>query len=163
MPKSEPDDCADNQGPNAYGDPDANIGYYRLYFALQRIGRSMMPAIEGALKAEGLADPIWYEILLAAEEAGADGVQMLALQRRLFVQQYALSRHVARMEMAGLIRRSSVPGVGRGQRVHLTDAAKGLQARIWEVYAQKIEGAFADRLTTDEAYEAVGLMNRLYP
>jgi hypothetical protein len=36
------------------------------------------------------------------------------------------------------------------------DAAKGLQARIWEAHAQKIEGAFADRLTTDEAYGRSG-------
>ena len=147
----------------AFGDQDEKTSYYRLYFALQRIGRSMMPAVEAALKAEGLADPIWYEILLAAEEAGEEGVRMLALQRRLFVQQYALSRHIKRMEQAGLIRRSSVPGVGRGQRVHLTPAALGLQSRIWAIYAQKIEEALASRLTTDEAYDAVRLMNRLYP
>jgi DNA-binding MarR family transcriptional regulator len=146
-----------------FGDADPSIGYYRLYFALQRIGRSIMPDIERALKAEGLADPIWFEILLAAEEAGDSGVQMLALQQRLFVRQYALSRHVARMERAGLIRRCSVPGAGRGQTVHLTDAAHGLQARVWDIYRHRIEAAFGDRLSPAEAYAALKLMNRLYP
>lgn len=146
-----------------FKDADPKIGYYRLYFSLQRISRSIMPDIERALKAEGLADPIWFEILLAAEEAGEAGVQMLALQKRLFVRQYALSRHIARMERAGLIRRCSVPGAGRGQTVHLTDATQGLQARVWEVYRQRIEAAFANRLSPDEAYSALRLMNRLYP
>lgn len=148
---------------NDYGDADTKIGYYRLYFALQRIGRSIMPDIERALKSEGLADPIWFEILLAAEEAGESGVQMLALQQRLFVRQYALSRHIARMEGNGLIRRCSVPGPGRGQAIHLTEASQGLQARVWEVYRNRIEAAFADRLSPAEAYSALKLMNRLYP
>lgn len=148
---------------NPFGDTDATLGYYRLYFALQRINRTMMPDIERALKAEGLADPIWYEILLAAEEAGSKGVQMLVLQRRLFVQQYALSRHVMRMEKAGLVRRSSVKGAGRGQRVHLTATAQGLQARVWAIYTRQIETALAGRLSTDEAYAAVQLINKLYP
>ncbi len=122
-----------------------------------------MPDIELALKETGLADPVWFEILLAAEEAGEAGVQMRILQRRLFLQQYALSRHITRMETAGLIRRSSVPGAGRGQTVHLTESARGLQDRVWQVYRQRIEAALADRLSTDEAYAALRLMNRLYP
>jgi DNA-binding MarR family transcriptional regulator len=146
-----------------FGDADPSIGYSRLYFALQRISRTIMPDIERALKSEGLADPIWFEILLAAEEAGESGVQMLALQQRLFVRQYALSRHVARMERKGLIWRCSVPGAGRGQTIHLTEAAQGLQARVWNVYRHRIEVAFADRLSPAEAYCALKLMNRLYP
>ena len=136
--------------------------YYRLFFALQRVARTMMPRIERALRAEGIADPVWYEILLAAEEAGPQGVQMLALQRRLFVQQYALSRHVGRMEQAGLIRREAVSGAGRGQSLHLTDRATGLQARIWAIYSHEIEAAMADRLTPAEAYAALRQVNRLY-
>jgi DNA-binding MarR family transcriptional regulator len=146
-----------------FQDANPSISYYRLYFALQRISRTIMPDMERALKTEGLADPLWFEILLAAEEAGAAGVQMLTLQQRLFVPQYALSRHIARMERAGLIRRCPVPGVGRGQSVHLTKAALGLQARVWGIYRERIEVAFAGRLSTDEAYAALRLMNRLYP
>lgn len=148
---------------DSFGDTDPEMGYSRLFFALQRVNRTMMPGIERALKDEGIADPVWYEILLAADEAGAAGVQMLALQQRLFVPQYALSRHVARMERAGLIRRQSVPGAGRGQIVHLTDKARGLHRRIWQVYRRMIMAALSDRLSPAEAYQALKLTNRLYP
>jgi len=163
VPDSESSDRVLDSAAGYFGDVDPGTGYYRLYFALLRINRTIMPGIERALKAVGLADPVWFEILLAAEEAGAQGVQMLTLQRRLFVQQYALSRHIARMERAGLICRSSARGVGRGQTIRLTNAAAGLQERVWQVYRQHIEAAFADRLSTDEAYAALRLMNRLYP
>lgn len=146
-----------------FGDTDPRHAYYRLYFALQRIERTILPGIEKALRHLGVADPIWYEILLAAEEAGPAGVQMLTLQNRLFLRQYALSRHVSRMEKAGLVRRESMTGAGRAQTVHLTERAAGLQAQIWEVYSREIEAAFADRLDPSEAYAALRLMNRLYP
>lgn len=162
MPPDQPDPTAsDDQA--LFRDASPTHAYYRLFFGLQRVARTIMPNIERALRAEGITDPIWYEILLAAEEAGAAGVQMLTLQRRLFVQQYALSRQIARMERAGLIRRVSVPGAGRGQAVHLTETARGLQDRIWQVYSQQIEAAFAGRLSPAEAYAAVRLVNRLYP
>jgi DNA-binding MarR family transcriptional regulator len=146
-----------------FGDINPEMGYTRLFFAFQRVNRTMMPGIERVLKEAGIADPIWYEILLAADEAGGPGVQMLALQRRLFVPQYALSRHVARMEKAGLIRRESVQGAGRGQIVHVTDRARGLHEQIWQVYRGMIVTAMEERLSTAEAYQALRLMNRLYP
>ncbi|MDZ4309485.1 MAG: MarR family transcriptional regulator [Cypionkella sp.] len=146
-----------------FGDTDPRLGYSRVFFALQRINRTMMPGVDRALKAEGIADPIWYEILLAASEAGAAGVQMIALQRRLFLPQYALSRHISRMEKAGLICRQSQPGAGRGQIIHLTENAQGLHERVWLVYRAEIEAHLAERLSTAEAYQALKLLNRLYP
>lgn len=146
-----------------FGDADPRLAYSRVFFALQRINRTMMPGVERALREAGIADPVWYEILLAATEAGAAGVQMLALQQRLFLPQYALSRHIARMEKAGLIRRQSLRGAGRGQIIHLTDSARGLHDRIWLIYRAEIEGHLASRLSTAEAYQALKLLNRLYP
>lgn len=161
---SQPPPSSDASADQAlFGDPSPRQAYSRLFFALQRVQRTIMPPLERALKAAGIADPIWYEILLAADEAGSAGVQMIDLQRRLFVPQYALSRHVARIERAGLIRRSSVQGAGRGQTVHLTDKARGLQERVWEIYREQIETAMGDRLAPAEAYAALKLMNRLYP
>lgn len=145
-----------------FGDADANIAYNRVYFALARIQRRLLPGIEKALRDMGIADPIWYEILLAASEAGEAGVQMLALQTRLFVPQYALSRHVARLEKAGLLRREATAGAGRGQRVFLTEKAEGLHEKIWQVYMDRIQTAFAPQMTTDEAYDLLRMLNRLY-
>lgn len=156
-------DALQTPGLPQFGDPDPQRAYNRVFFALLRIGRTVMPGVEKALRDIGIVDPIWYEILLATEEAGVDGIQMLALQRRLFVAQYALSRHVARIEKAGLIRRAATGGAGRGQTLHLTEQAKGLHHRVWQVYAAEIDKAFGSRMTTDEAYALVRVLNRLYP
>ncbi|MTH78499.1 MarR family transcriptional regulator [Paracoccus aestuariivivens] len=127
-----------------------------------RVQRSLMPEIEKSLRELGIRDPVWYEILYAVEQAGEGGVQMLSLQERLCIPQYALSRHVARMEDAGLIRREAVAGAGRGQNLYLTEASRGLQDRVWQVYVERIQAAIGPHMTTDEAYDLVRYLNRLY-
>ncbi len=149
-------------GAPQFGDDDARIAYNRVFFALLRIERTLILRISRKLRDMGVADPVWYEILLATEEAGDDGIQMLALQKRLFLQQYALSRHIARLEKDGLIRREAARGVGRGQTIFLTEKARGLQERIWQVYVAEIHDSMAPQLTTDEAYALVRMLNRLY-
>lgn len=150
-------------GQRHFGDADPNIAYNRVFFALLRIQRSVMPRVEKTLREAGMDDPIWYEILLATEEAGEAGIQMIALQKRLFVAQYALSRHVARMVKAGLLRREATAGAGRGQTLHLTESARGLHAKVWQVYVARIQEAVAPRMTTEEAYGMLRMLNRLYP
>lgn len=149
-------------GAPQFGDDDPRIAYNRAFFAMLRIQRTLMPEIEKSLRAMGIADPIWYEILLATEEAGKDGIQMQALEKRLFVPQYSLSRHVARIEKAGLILRAPAGGAGRGQILYLTPQGLGLHDRIWQVYGQKIQHAFAPMISTDEAYDLLRMLNRLY-
>lgn len=149
-------------GQTQFGDSDPKIAYSRVFFGLLRVQRSLMPEIEKSLRELGIRDPVWYEILYAVEQSGDSGVQMLALEERLAIPQYALSRHVARMETAGLIRREPVPGAGRGQSLHLTERSSGLQDRVWQVYVQRIQAAMAPHLTTDEAYDLVRYLNRLY-
>lgn len=150
------------EGAAFFGDPDPGIGYNRVFFALQRIQRTIMPEIEKSLREMGIQDPIWYEIIESADSAGGKGIQMLALQKRLFVAQYALSRHVSRMVRAGLLQREASGGAGRAQVVRLTEAAEGMQQRIWNVYAEKIQAAFAPRISRGEAYTLVRMLNRLY-
>ena len=149
-------------GAPQFDDADPRIAYNRVFFALLRVQRSLMPEIEKSLRAQGIADPIWYEILYAVEQAGHGGVQMLALQTRLVVPQYALSRHVGRMEKAGLIRREAAPGAGRAQMLYLTEKSQGIQDRVWQVYVARIQSALGPHLTTDEAYDLVRVLNRLY-
>lgn len=152
----------EEQGAAFYGDDDSSIAYNRVYFALQRIQRTLMPEIEKSLRALGIQDPIWYEILEAAELAGEEGVRMLALQKRLFVPQYALSRHVSRMVKAGLIEREASGDAGRAQIVRLTQAGTGITDGIWDVYVEMIQRAFGPRLSRGEAYTLLRMLNRLY-
>ncbi|MGP9790530.1 MarR family winged helix-turn-helix transcriptional regulator [Roseinatronobacter sp. NSM] len=146
-----------------YGDSDPQIAYFRVYFALMRINRTLMPPIEAALRAQGIADPVWYEILLAAEEAGENGVQMLDLQRRLFLPQYTVSRHIARMQKAGLVQRKAASGKGRGQTVFVTDAARGVHEQVWKEYSRQVRAALETKLDTQSAYALLDMLNRLYP
>lgn len=150
------------EGQPQFGDDDPRIAYNRVFFALLRIQRCLMPEIEKTLRTLGINDPVWYEILYAVEQSGEAGVQMLELQNRLAVPQYSLSRHVARMETAGLIRRKAAAGAGRGQNLHLTDKSLGLQDRVWQVYVTRIQAAFGPNMTTDEAYDLVRALNKLY-
>lgn len=146
-----------------FGDDDPAIGYNRVWFNMIRLHRHLSPQIAKALKREGIADPIWYEILLRVEEAGEAGQQMSKLEDLLFVPQYALSRHVARLEKAGLIRREYVADGRRKQILFLTDKAAGLQERVWPIYHHAIQDTLADRCTPQEAYRMARLMVGLFP
>ena len=150
----------------AFGDEDPQIGSNRLFFALMRVNRTLVPPIAKSLRRIGIADPIWYEILLATEEAGPEGLQMIALERRLCLPQYALSRHVSRIEKAGLIRRDALAGPGRGagraQVLRVTDKGKGLHQQVWQIYVAEIQSSLSGRLSPQEAYALTRMLNRLY-
>ncbi|MDH2327757.1 MarR family transcriptional regulator [Cereibacter sp. SYSU M97828] len=146
-----------------FDDDDPRIAHNRVWFNLARIQRSIGPRIARALKAIGIDDPIWYEILLEVERAGPDGMRMAELEGRLFVPQYALSRHVSRLCAAGFLRSAPLPGSGRARQLHLTPAGTGLHDRIWPAYMEAIQAEFAHRLTVDEAYDLSRMLIRLYP
>lgn len=143
-------------------DDGRTLGYNRVWFNLLRVQRSVAPRIARALRAEGLADPIWYEILLELERSGPDGIPMGNLERRLFTTQYGLSRHVQRIEAMGWLVRTPSRGRGRGQIVTLTDSGRGVHGRIWPVYEQAIRDTFASRLSMDEAYDLARILIKLY-
>lgn len=143
-------------------DPDETIAYNRVWFNLMRVQRSLGPRISRALKDEGIDDPVWYEILLELERAGPEGIAMADLEARLFMQQYALSRHARRLEATGWIQRRPRPGPGRGQMLALTETGKGVHGRFWNVYEAAIRAELAHRMTTDEAYELTRMLIRLY-
>ncbi|EAQ04082.1 transcriptional regulator, MarR family protein [Pseudooceanicola batsensis HTCC2597] len=139
------------------------IGYNRLWINLLRIQRSTMARLSRALRKEGIGDPIWHELMTQIERAGPGGLQMAELERRLFCAQYTLSRHVGRLEELGFVSSRSENGPGRSKRLVLTRAGQETNRRIWPVYARIIQDEFADRLTTEEAYDLVARLIRLYP
>ncbi|WP_246032946.1 MarR family winged helix-turn-helix transcriptional regulator [Falsirhodobacter xinxiangensis] len=146
-----------------FDDDDPRIAHNRVWFNLARIQRSIAPRIARALEAIGIEDPIWYEILLEVERAGPGGLRMAELEGRLFLPQYALSRHVSRLSAAGFLRSDPRPGSGRARQLYLTPEAMGLHDRIWPAYMEAIQTEFAHRLTVDEAYDLSRLLIRLYP
>ena len=145
------------------GDDDPRMGANRVWFNLLRVQRSVGARIASRLRAQGIGDPIWYEILLELERAGPKGMVMAELERKLFTRQYALSRHASRIEAQGWIRSEASPGPGRSKRLVLTDAGLGMHDRIWEVYSEVIAEELGARMSTEEAYALARHLIRLYP
>ncbi len=146
-----------------FGDGDPRIAYNRVWFNLMRVHRNLHPKIAKSLRKEGISDPIWYEILLEVEQAGEAGHLMSALEEKLFVPQYALSRHVARLEAAGYLRRQTIADGRRKQVLFLTEEGTGIHSRIWPIYMNAIQSEIADTMPTDEAYRLARALIRFLP
>lgn len=149
--------------PSFEGDDDPTISYNRIWVNLLRIQRSIMARIARALKSHGIDDPIWHEILIQVGRKGGDGIAMAELERKLYCQQYALSRHVSRLEKLGYLRSVATSGPGRSKRVILTPEGAAKNKMMWPIYAEIIQSEFAHRLSTDEAYDLARQLTRLYP
>ncbi|MCP9484100.1 MarR family winged helix-turn-helix transcriptional regulator [Shimia sp. CNT1-13L.2] len=143
----------------AFFDDDEQItAYNRVWFNIMRVHRHLQPKIAKALKQAGINDPIWYEILLEVERSGERGQLMGALEEKLYVPQYALSRHISRMEKAGLLRREYIADGKRKQVLFLTEKGIGMHANIWPVYHDAMQAALAHTMDTDDAYRIARLL-----
>ena len=152
-----------SSGIEFFGDYDARISYNRVWFNIMRAHRKFHPRIAKVLKACGLNDPLWYEILLEVERAGETGQPMAELEEKLFVPQYALSRHVARLEKEGYIRREYIADGRRKQILFLTSKGTGVHARVWPAYAEAMQAEIGPHLSTEEAYALSRLLIKLLP
>lgn len=158
------DEMKDRDEPELFsGDAYPEIAFNRVWFNLQRIQRSLGTRVARALRSAGFEDPVWYEFLLELERAGSGGLPMAELEERLFMPQYALSRHAKRLETLGWISRAPRPGPGRGQTLRLTDEGRGMHAKIWQTYEQIIRDELAHRMSPAEAYALARQLIRLYP
>ena len=146
-----------------FGDEEDCVSYNRVWFNLIRAHRKFYPRITKALKSCGINDPIWYEILLEIERAGPDGQPMAALEKQLFVPQYALSRHVSRLEKEGFIRREYIADIRRKQILFLTDKGHGMHKRIWPVYWDAMQDEIGPLMNSDEAYKLARLLIKMLP
>lgn len=144
-----------------FADADETIAYSRLWFYVLRVHRRYLPLFTRALKQEGFADPLWYEILFELVQSGHKGQTMTALQSRLAVPQYALSRHVARMEREGLLLRTNTEQDRRQQILFPSNLGKAKQGQVWEVYFTAIKAELSQHLDTTEAYQLARDLLRL--
>jgi DNA-binding MarR family transcriptional regulator len=106
--------------------------------------------IERDLAEEGLMPLSWYDVLLALYEAPERKLRMHELAHAILVTRGGLTRLVARIEGAGLLRREPDPSDGRGLYAVLTE--EGLEAlrRTWPTYARGIAEHFGKHLNDAE-------------
>ena len=137
--------------------PHAETVWTRLIRASTRV----QAEIEAALKAAGLPPLDWYDVLWEIEKAEPDGLRQFALQERLLLPQYGLSRLIARIAGAGLITRTPCPEDGRGQILALTEKGAATRKAMWPVYAAAMQQAIGTRLAGDDGRRLAELLARL--
>jgi len=122
-------------------------------------GARALRSVRAELRRAGLPPLEWYDILVALERRGP--TRPRDLQRVVRIEQYNLSRLLARMEAAGLVSVRACPGDGRGQLVTLTAAGVTQRAAMWPTYAGAIHGAIEVRLGPDERIQLAGMLDRV--
>ncbi len=115
---------------------------FRAWLGLNRAQRLAMQSVETALKQAGLPPLSWYDALVELENAGEAGLRPSALEKELMLPQYALSRLVERIAIAGYLRRETLVNDRRGQKLYITDSGRDLRRRMWPVYAGAVAEAF---------------------
>lgn len=119
---------------------------------------TVISRIEDDLNEAGALPLSWYDVLLALYEGPERMLRMHELASAILVTRGGLTRLVARIEKAGLLRRERDPADGRGLYAVLTD--EGVQAlrTTWPVYAGGIAKHFGQHLTDEE----VGVLERAF-
>ncbi len=92
----------------------------------------------------------WYDVLLALYEAPEHRLRMHELASAILVSRGGLTRLVARIEKAGLLRREPDPEDGRGLYAALTERGMEALRTTWPIYARGIAEHFGRHLTDEE-------------
>jgi len=92
----------------------------------------------------------WYDVLLALYEAPEHRLRMHELASAILVTRGGLTRLVARIEQAGLLRREPDPEDGRGLYAALTERGMEALRTTWPIYARGIAEHFGRHLADEE-------------
>jgi len=132
-------------------DEQASDTTFAVWTGLLRASARVQAGIEAALKAEGLPPLGTYDALWEIEKAGEAGIRPFALRPRLLLPQYGLSRLIDRLVAAGHVERRPCGDDRRGHVLHLTEAGRGIRARMWPVYARALQRTLGTRISEAEA------------
>lgn len=122
-------------------------------------GARALRNVRRELKHAGLPPLEWYDVLVALERQGS--MRPRDLQAVVGIEQYTLSRLLARMDAAGLVMATPCPADGRGQIVALTDLGLARRAAMWPAYADAIHGSIETRLDPDERIQLAGMLHKI--
>ncbi|MDY6828824.1 MAG: helix-turn-helix domain-containing protein [Pseudomonadota bacterium] len=123
--------------------------------------RTLLEAVETALKSAGHPPLAWYDALLELEKASPEGLRPFELKERLLLPQYGTSRLLDRMVKAGLVERQDCEGDGRGQIVSISEQGRSIRRAMWPVYASVLSEAIGTKLTSKEAMTLTRLLSKL--
>ena len=133
----------------------------RAWARLVRAQQRALAAVEADLKAAGFPPLGWYDVLLELSRADGGELRPFALQEKLLLAQYNLSRLIDRLETAGHVERRTCPEDGRGQVVAITASGRALVKRMWPVYRAAVGRHVGAKLSEDEATRLATLLGKL--
>jgi DNA-binding MarR family transcriptional regulator len=132
----------------------------RAWTRLIRAQQATLSAVEAELKDAGFPPLGWYDVLLELSRVD-EGLRPFALEQKVLLAQYNLSRLLDRLEKAGYVHRKSCPEDGRGQVVVLTSSGRALVKRMWPAYRAAIARHVGARLDEAEAVRLGVLLGKL--
>lgn len=128
---------------------------------LVRTQHALTGAIEKELKDAGYPPLGWYDALLELSREPQGALRPLALEKRMLMPQYSMSRLVDRLVDAGFVERKTCEADARGQFVAITPEGRAMQKKMWEVYGAAIERHVGAKLSKKEAAGLARLLGKL--
>ncbi len=116
--------------------------------------------LDAALTQDGL-NMAAYELLLTLQEAGAAGLRMTELARRVRFSGGGLTRLADKLQGQGLIERRRCEDDGRGFEAVLTAAGQRQLRRAHVRHLREVRRLFLSRLTPEETATLAALWTRL--
>ena len=123
---------------------------------VRQVARAVSQHYESTMRAAGLS-PTQFAVLVASALAGADGVPLSALARVLVLDRTSLTRTLAPLEKAGLLRTSRAPADARVRVVRPTPAGTRRLARALDLW-EEAQARFEARAGADwpETHQRLG-------
>ena len=136
-------------------DPDLDTSFG---FLLHDIARLMRKRFDQRARSLGLTRAQWQ---LLAHLARHEGINQAGLADLLEIRPMTLVRQIDRMQEAGWIERRPDPTDRRARRLFLTDKARPVLGRIWDVATETQDQVLA-ALSPDESEQLIDLLRRVH-
>jgi DNA-binding MarR family transcriptional regulator len=131
--------------------------------ALLRAHAAVVPVLDSELRRAAGLPLSWYDVLLELAVAPGRQLRMSELGERVVLSRTRVSRIVAELVDAGLVRRLDNPDDGRSSYAALTAAGLARYRAAAPHYLKAIEDEFAARLSEGQLRQLTGALNAVAP
>lgn len=133
----------------------------QAWINLHRAHRHLLDTVETALKKADLPPLDWYDVLLELQRDKQNGLRQFEIGEKVLLNKHNLSRLIDRLEQQKLLARYACAEDGRGNRIKITESGEKILKKIWPIYSQVIQQAFADKLTVSETASLTKILDKL--
>ena len=123
---------------------------FLAWYAMLQANTRLLERINAELEAEAGLPLSWFEVLAQLSWAPESCSRMGELADDLLLSRGGVTRLIARMEEAGLVRREVPPDDRRATYAHLTDQGRETFDRALPLHIGKVHDYFHQHLTEEE-------------